>query len=77
MDNVLCTCTSLFKLSRLLTYRAVESGLKYKYFSSWDRVLQVLTTFYQVAGGSQQCQAFMAKVSRVHCDCCHERERER
>lgn len=40
--------------------RKVESGLKF--FSSWDHVLSVLTTFYRVAGRNPQCQAFMTKV---------------
>ena len=43
-------------------YRAVESGLKYKYLSSWDCVLKVLSTFYEVLGGNAGCQQFMTKV---------------
>lgn len=43
-------------------HRAVESGLKYKYFSSWKWVLRVLSTFYEVAGQSATCQKFMMNV---------------
>ena len=53
---------SLFAIS---LHRAVESGLKYKFYSSWDHILKVLATFYQVAAGSSLCQPFMAKV-RCH-----------
>ncbi len=42
--------------------RAVEGGLKYKHFSSWNSVLEVLSTFYTALGGNTACQKFMTKV---------------
>lgn len=45
--------------------RAVEGGLKYKHFSSWNYVLDVLSTFYEVLGGSSVCHKFMTKVCEI------------
>ena len=41
------------------SFKAVESSLKYGYQSSWDLVLGMLGTFYEVAG--KQCHKIMAK----------------
>lgn len=47
----------------IIISRAVEHGLKYKLLSSWNYVLSVLATFYQVAGKNKACQRFMTRVS--------------
>ncbi|XP_053548481.1 RRP12-like protein [Bombina bombina] len=40
-------------------FRVVEEGLSYKFHSSWAFVLQVLKTFFEVAG--KKCHPFMKK----------------
>ena len=60
--SVIQHCIQFYCLFHCFIHRAVESGLKYKYYSSWDHILKVLATFYQVAAGSTLCQPFMAKV---------------
>ena len=62
MTFLLESSASVLILFISFPYRAVEAGLKYKYYSSWDHILKTLATFYQVAAGSPLCQPFMAKV---------------
>ena len=56
----------MLMLEIIVLPRAVESGLKYKYYSSWKHILRVLGVFYQVAGSMKQCQKFMSNVRTIH-----------
>lgn len=59
---------SLILSSLKAIFKALESGLKYKYCSSWDHVLKVFTVFYQVAGDLGQCHSFMSQALVTICD---------
>ncbi|KAM4637106.1 RRP12-like protein [Discoglossus pictus] len=47
-------------------FRVVEEGLTYKFHASWAFVLQVLQTFFEVAG--KQCHPFMKKCLQTLAD---------
>ncbi|XP_066549145.1 RRP12-like protein [Amia ocellicauda] len=47
-------------------FHVVEEGLTYRFYSSWPFVLQVLSTFYKVAG--KQAHSIMVKSLQSLCD---------